>query len=367
MSVPKGEMKGAWTNPDGLCWVVGEMALFCPTLCDRGTERQEGIDEAYCAAGNIARSGLEILTWLHSKTEWKVCYSSSRLYGKLGSSRDLPALAVVHLRCLALTITQKMPRWRTTFGLVSLVQHQHPSGREHTQLFSNSFWCAPHRGHTTASAPSSFNDFAAEPLTWTGRPALAGRAATSNVTAGLVLPAPQALWQQLDYFDAGLLPSVNETAPEGMFPLGALGKSVVCPEERVCSQKEHWNASWISTQGSFVWHCHAAIQGLISELPALPATAAPREVSTCVTLTRNQQWADTLQLSVPQSISPATKWFWDCGVLLVCFASLQSWGTPAQSLISLRCAVKQLEGDNMVFFLLFSSFQMNVTKDGWRA
>lgn len=187
------------------------------------------------------------------------------------------------------------------------MQHQHPSGREHTQLFSNSFWCAPHRGHTTASAPSSFNDFAAEPLTWTGRPALAGRAATSNVTAGLVLPAPQALWQQLDYFDAGLLPSVNETAPEGTFPLGALGKSVVCSEERVCSQKEHWNASWISTQGSFVWHCHAAIQGLISELPALPATAAPREVSTCVTLTRNQQWADTLQLSVPQSISPATK------------------------------------------------------------
>lgn len=62
MSVPKGEVKGAWTNPDGLCWVVGEMALFCPTLCDRGTEGWEGINEAYCTAGNIARSGLEILT-----------------------------------------------------------------------------------------------------------------------------------------------------------------------------------------------------------------------------------------------------------------------------------------------------------------
>lgn len=84
-----------------------------------------------------------------------------------------------------------------------------------------------------ASAPSSFYVFAAEPLTRAGRPALAGRAATSNVTAGLVLPSPQALWQQLDFFDAGLLPSVNETAPGGMFSLGALGKSVVFSEERV--------------------------------------------------------------------------------------------------------------------------------------
>lgn len=79
-----------------------------------------------------------------------------------------------------------------------------------------------HRDHTIASPPAAFcHSFAADRAD-TSRPASAEPVAPSTVSAESALMALQVPQQQLDYFHAELLPSINETAPGGMFSLGEL-------------------------------------------------------------------------------------------------------------------------------------------------
>lgn len=52
---------------------------------------------------------------------WTTFYSFARLYSRLGSLKDLPVHAGVHLRGLRLMITQTMLQWRNGFGLFCFV------------------------------------------------------------------------------------------------------------------------------------------------------------------------------------------------------------------------------------------------------
>lgn len=71
--------------------------------------------------------------------------------------------------------------------------------------------------HTIASPAAAFCPFFAADRADVSRPASAGPVATSTVGAESALTALQAPQQQLDYFHAEFLPSINGTAPGGMF------------------------------------------------------------------------------------------------------------------------------------------------------
>ena len=75
-----------------------------------------------------------------------------------------------------------------------------------------------HRDHTIASPPATFCHFFAADRADTSRPASAEPVATSTVSAETAIMALQVPPQQLDYFCAELLPSINETAPGECFP-----------------------------------------------------------------------------------------------------------------------------------------------------